>query len=291
MSASRPRVGVVILTMGRRPRELAQAVGSVQSQTDVETDIVVVGNGWKPTGLPRGVRGLHLRENLGIPAGRNAGVSHVTGDVLLFLDDDAQLARPDFLSRCLDLLAAREDIGVIQPRVDTIDGSESPRRWIPRLRKGDPHRSSTCMFVWEGSIVMPRAVFDSVGGWGEPYFYAHEGIELAWRVWDQGLVAWYAGDLVALHPMMQPTRHDDYFRLNARNRVWLAKRNLPLVIGVVYVINWMLIQHLRWLRSPQGLRQWWRGLAEGVRQDPGGRRALRAVTLGRMWRAGRAPFI
>ena len=70
-------------------------------------------------------------------------------------------------------------------------------------------------------------VFDATGGWAEPFFYAHEGIELAWRVWDQGLRAWYAGDLVANHPVIQPTRHADYYRLNARNRVWLARRNLP----------------------------------------------------------------
>ena len=30
-----------------------------------------------------------LPENIGIPAGRNAGVPHVDGDLLLFLDDDA----------------------------------------------------------------------------------------------------------------------------------------------------------------------------------------------------------
>lgn len=291
MSASRPRVGVVILTMGKRPRELAQAVESVREQRDVDTDIVVVGNGWKPTDLPRGVRGLHLPQNRGIPAGRNAGVPHVTGNMLLFLDDDAQLAQADFLIRCLELLAARPDIGAIQPRVDTVDESPAPRRWIPRIRKGNPRRSSTCMLLWEGTVVMPREVFDDVGGWGEPYFYAHEGIELAWRVWNQGLVAWYAGDLLTRHPLMQPTRHDDYYRLNARNRVWLARRNLPPVMGVIYVMNWALIQHLRWVRAPHGLRQWWRGLAEGLRNDPGGRRPLRARTLARMWRAGRAPFV
>ena len=75
--------------------------------------------------------------------------------------------------------------------------------------------------------MLPRDVFDATGGWAEPFFYAHEGIELAWRVWDQGRRAWYAGDLVAHHPAIDPTRHAEYYRLNARNRVWLARRNLP----------------------------------------------------------------
>ncbi len=92
--------------------------------------------------------------------------------------------------------------------------------------------------VWEGATLLPRSVFDAIGGWGDPYFYAHEGIELAWRVWDQGKRTWYAGDLVANHPAIDPARHDFYYRLNARNRVWLAKRNLPWVLVPIYVGSW-----------------------------------------------------
>src|SRR3954447_19900448 len=64
-------VGVVVLTQGRRPAELEHAVRSILVQEDVDTDVVVVGNGWAPSGLPDGVRGVSLPENVGIPAGRN----------------------------------------------------------------------------------------------------------------------------------------------------------------------------------------------------------------------------
>ena len=86
-----PVVGVVVLTQGRRPTDLDRAVRSVLAQRGVAPDVVVVGNGWQPTGLPAGVGALGLPENVGIPAGRNAGVPSVTGDLLLFLDDDATL--------------------------------------------------------------------------------------------------------------------------------------------------------------------------------------------------------
>ena len=291
MSASLPSVGVVVLTQGRRPKDLARALESVARQTGVAVSLAVVGNGYRPVGLPRGVTAVYEKENLGIPAGRNAGVPHVAGDYLLFLDDDAALGSTDFLARAVRLLRERPEIGVIQPRVETTGGEPAPRRWIPRLRKGVATRSSTCMFVWEGAVVMPRDVFEAIGGWGSPYFYAHEGIELAWRVWNHDRIAWYAADLVATHPFMQPTRHADFYRLNARNRVWLAKRNLPVVLGFGYVVSWVIVQHLRWLRAPHGLRQWWRGIGEGLRESPGGRVPLRAATLWRMWRAGRLPII
>jgi hypothetical protein len=68
-----PRYGCVVLTQGHRPHELRLALESLLSQRGVGVDIVVVGNGWAPTGLPEGVRGLALPENVGATAGRNAG--------------------------------------------------------------------------------------------------------------------------------------------------------------------------------------------------------------------------
>jgi GT2 family glycosyltransferase len=145
--------------------------------------------------------------------------------------------------------------------------------------------------VWEGAVLLPRSVFDATGGWAAPFFYAHEGIELAWRVWDQGLVTWYAGDLVAHHPAIEPTRHSYYFRLNARNRVWLAKRNLPAIIAPVYVGAWTGIQILRWARRPAALRAWFGGWLAGWREDAGERRPIHWRTVLRMTRAGRPPIV
>ena len=188
-------------------------------------------------------------------------------------------------------MAADPRIGLVQPRVVDPTGLASPRRWIPRLRKGDAGRSSPVLSVWEGATLLPRDVFDRIGGWGGPYFYAHEGIELAWRVWADGRIAWYAGGLVAHHPVIDPRRHATYFRLNARNRVWLAKRNLPWPLVPLYVGSWTLVQLVRSVRRPEGLRAWFAGWGEGWRTDPGGRVGIGWATVWRMTLAGRPPVI
>jgi GT2 family glycosyltransferase len=162
---------------------------------------------------------------------------------------------------------------------------------VPRIRKGEADRSSVVLSVWEGAVVIPRDLFEATGGWADPFFYAHEGIELAWRVWDQGRCAWYAGDLVAHHPAIEPTRHSYYYRLNARNRVWLARRNLPAILIPVYVGTWTGIQLLRWFRRPSALAAWFGGWSEGWRTDPGERRPLSWRTVWRMTRAGRPPVV
>lgn len=284
-----------MLTQGKRPDDLARGVHSIFAQREVELDVVVVGNGWDPAEalppLPSEAKTLKLDENLGIPAGRNRGVPLVSGEYLFFLDDDAWLPDSGFLSTAVQLIRADPQIGLVQPRVVDPSGRTSPRRWVPRIRKGESTQSSDVFSCWEGAVLLPRAVFDATGGWADPFFYAHEGIELAWRVWDQGKRAWYAGELTANHPAIEPTRHSYYYRLNARNRVWLARRNLPAVLIPLYVGSWTAIQVLRWAKNPQALRAWFGGWREGWRSDPGERRPLRWRTVARMTAAGRPPIV
>jgi GT2 family glycosyltransferase len=286
-----PSVGVVVLTQGRRPADLAGALRSVQAQRGVGLDVVVVGNGWVPTGLPAGVRSIALPENVGIPAGRNAGVPAVRGDLLFFLDDDAAVPDPGFLAAAARRFAADPELGLLQPRVDVAGGGTAPQRWTPRVRAGDPRRSSVAFSVWEGAVVARRTAFEATGGWPDPFFYAHEGIELAWRTWDAGWSVHYAGDLTACHPLTQVTRHADFHRLNARNRVWLARRNLPWLLGVPYLASWTALQVVRSVRAPATLLPWWRGWLEGWRTPAGTRRPLRWTTIGLMARHGRPPVL
>jgi GT2 family glycosyltransferase len=286
----RPKFGVVVLTMGNRPDDQSHGLASLMRQPDVDIDAVVVGNGWQPVGLPEGVKAKGLASNLGIPAGRNAGVPLVEGELLFFLDDDACLPTDDILARMAAQFVADPKLGMIQPRVVDADGRDAPRRWTPRVRVGDPARSSPAMNVWEGAVAIRRDAFEFAGGWPEPFWYAHEGIELAWRVWDGGFYVRYDGDIEVHHPAIQPTRHAEFYRFQARNRVWLARRNLPLPVGVVYVLAWTGVSALR-LRSRTAWRETLRGYWIGLTEPAGQRRPMSWRTIWRMARAGRAPII
>ncbi len=178
-----------------------------------------------------------LPEDVGIPAGRNAGVPAVDGELLFFLDDDARLGSPDALARVAERMTP--DVGLAQLRVDPSTPGAPPRDWVPRLRVGDPARSSDVTAVWEGAVAMPRAVFEEVGGWPDGFRRAHEGVDLAWRVMDTGRRVRYLGDVAALHPAYATAPHDYSAFFGARNRVWLARRHLPWPLAVVYVLGFM----------------------------------------------------
>lgn len=286
----RPSYGAVVLTQGRRPDDLARALASLQAQRGVDLDIVVVGNGWEPTGLPAGVRGLELPENRGIPAGRNAGAPLVSGTYLFFLDDDASLPDDGVLLAMAECFTAQPHVGLIQPRVVDPDGQPAPRRWTPRIRVADPATSSPAMSVWEGAVAIRREAFAYARGWPSRFWYAHEGIELAWRVWDGGWAVRYEGTIEVHHPAINPTRHAEFYRFQARNRVWLARRNLPWLVGVAYVGNWMIVGGLR-LRSRTAWSETLRGYATGLTTDPGTRRPISWRTVSRMLRAGHPPLL
>ena len=283
-------VGCVVLTTGSRPEVLALALESLLAQRGVESDIVVVFNGAQPSALPEGVRGIGLAEDVGIPAARNAGAEQTRGELVFFLDDDASLVGDDALARVAGRFAGDPSLGAVQLGVAPRDGGPYSRDWVPRLRVGDRTRPSDVAVLWEGAVAVRRPVFDTVGGWPGEFRFVHEGVDLAWRIIDAGFRVHYAGDIVVLHPPPAPVaageRHAYSAYFGARNRVWLARRHLPLPLGALFVATFAL-RTLPRVNARAALR----GYRDGLRGPYPERRKLRARTLWRMTRVGRPPII
>ncbi|MEV0581188.1 glycosyltransferase [Streptomyces sp. NPDC050392] len=288
-----PRVGVAILTMGTRPAELAELLASVAMQETPAARVVVVGNGAPLPPLPEGVTGVELPENLGVTGGRNAALDRLKEfgdvDVVVDLDDDGLLISSDVFTRLVALYAADEGLGVVSFRVADERGL-TQRRHVPRLRAGDPMRGGLVTTFLGGGHGLSMPMLEQIGDWPESFFYAHEETDLAWRAMDAGWKVLYEPQLLLQHPWTSPTRHSVFFRMVARNRVWLAKRNLPAVLVPVYLGVWTLLTVAR-TRSAAGLRAWAGGFAEGVRTPCPPRRPMRWATVWRMTRLGRPPVI
>ncbi|MER5735607.1 MULTISPECIES: glycosyltransferase family 2 protein [unclassified Streptomyces] len=291
---ARPRVGVAVLTMGTRPAELGALLDSVAMQDEPAARIVVVGNG---TGslpaLPDGVTGVELPENRGVTGGRNVAIDTLRSfgdvDVLVDLDDDGLLVDTDVFRRLVDLYETEPKLGVVSFRIADETG-ETQRRHIPRLGAKDPMRGGEVTTFLGGGHGLSMPMLDRIGGWPEDFFFAHEETDLAWRALDAGWRIRYAPELLLQHPKTSPARHDVYYRMTARNRVWLAKRNLPAPLVPLYLVVWVLLTVAR-TRSVRGLRSWFAGFAEGLKAPAGPRRPMRWSTVLRMTKLGRPPII
>ncbi|MEU8774442.1 glycosyltransferase [Streptomyces sp. NPDC048606] len=281
--------------MGDRPDELKALLDSVARQEGDPVEVVVVGQGVKVTGLPEGVRSVELPENLGIPGGRNVGIEAFGPggrdvDVLLFLDDDGLLERTDTADLCRRAFAEDDRLGIVSFRIADPDTGATQRRHVPRLRASDPLRSSRVTTFLGGANAVRTKVFEQVGALPAEFFYAHEETDLAWRALDAGWLIDYRADMVLLHPTTAPSRHAVYHRMVARNRVWLARRNLPAPLVPVYLGVWLA---LTLVRRPSGpaLKAWFGGFKEGWTTPCGPRRPMRWRTVWRLTRLGRPPVI
>ncbi|MFB7865932.1 glycosyltransferase family 2 protein [Streptomyces sp. NPDC056069] len=291
---ARPRVGVAVLTMGNRPKELRALLDSVARQDEPATRVVVIGNGVGSLAeLPEGVHGVELPENRGVSGGRNVAIETLRAfgdvDVLVDLDDDGLLVDTDVFRRLADLYEADPALGIVSFRIADENG-ETQRRHVPRIGASDPMRGGEVTTFLGGGHGLSMRMLDGIGGWPEEFFFTHEETDLAWRALDAGWSVRYAPELLLQHPKTSPARHAVYYRMTARNRVWLAKRNLPVPLVPVYLGVWTLLTLAR-TRSLPGLRAWFGGFFEGVRRTGGARRPMSWTTVWRMSRLGRPPVI
>ncbi|MER5743503.1 glycosyltransferase family 2 protein [Streptomyces sp. NPDC059913] len=289
------KLGAVVITMGNRPEELRALLDSVAAQEGDRIEVVVVGNGAPVPDVPAGVRTVELPENLGIPGGRNVGIeafgpSGADVDALLFLDDDGLLPRTDTAELCRRAFEDDPRLGIVSFRIADPDTGVTQRRHVPRLRASDPMRSSRVTTFLGGANAVRTKVIAEVGPLPGQFFYAHEETDLAWRALDAGWMIDYRADMVLSHPTTAPSRHAVYHRMVARNRVWLARRNLPAPLVPVYLGVWML---LTLLRKPSGaaLKAWFGGFREGWSTPCGTRRPMKWRTVWRLTRLGRPPVI
>ncbi|MGX1122483.1 GT2 family glycosyltransferase [Streptomyces ambofaciens] len=106
-----------------------------------------------------------------------------------------------------------------------------------------------------GGHGLSMRMLDRIGGWPDKFFFAHEETDLAWRALDDGWRVVYEPSLLLQHPWTSPARHAVYYRMTARNRVWLAKRHLPAPLVPAYLGVWALLTVVR-TRSWDGWRAW-----------------------------------
>ncbi|SEL99113.1 glycosyltransferase family 2 protein [Streptacidiphilus jiangxiensis] len=288
------KLGAVVITQGTRPVELKALLDSVAAQHGPAVEVAVVANGAPLPELPAGVRGVAVPENLGIPGGRNVGIDLFGPDgrdvdVVLFLDDDGLLPLTDSAEKLREIFAAHPKLGIVSFRIADEEGL-TQRRHVPRLRAADPMRAGQVTTFLGGASAVRSEVFATAGQLPAEFFYGHEETDLAWRALDAGWEIVYLPDVVLRHPRTLPSRHATYNHNIARNRVWLARRNLPAVLVPVYLGVWFLLTVAR-RPSGEALRAWLGGFAAGWREPAGPRRPMRWSTVWRMTRLGRPPVI
>lgn len=238
--------------------------------SDVPVEVILVDNGSTDgvaESLDRAyarderVRVVYNRANLGFGPAVNRGVARARGERILVLNPDC-LVDPDTLSRMSRHVGVHT--GVVGALVHDPDGHVDPasRRRDPLLAralrtqfglsgdgvemKGDLPDHAEAVEVVSGAIMLlPRVVFDRLGGFDEDFFLHCEDIDLCRRARDAGYQVILAGDVRVLHGKGGSSRHRPVFVSRHKHRgmyLWFrrhdpAARN-PLVRMAVWLGIW-----------------------------------------------------
>lgn len=155
------------------------------------------------------VRLIPCEENVGFPRGNNIGLVEARGDYLLLLNPDT-VVLDDALAVLMTYLTTRLDVGAVGPMLLNPDGSiQSSRRRFPTLATGffestwleglvpallrryyalDLPDDATADVDWltGACIMVPRAVYEQIGGLDEGYFMYSEELDWCRRIKEAG---------------------------------------------------------------------------------------------------------
>jgi len=211
-----PDVSVVIVTWNGR-QHLETCLSAVEAQQDVSVETILVDNG-STDGTAEHVRTRYpwvklvtLEENRGFAGGNNAGVREARGRFVAFLNNDTS-ADPRWLRALMSGVDEANGFALVTSRIvymhdpDTIDSAgDGVLRWGGAFKRhhGEPASAAAVpqevFGVCGAACMMPRAVFEEVGGFDEDFFASHEDVDLSYRARLRGYRCRYVADAVVRH--------------------------------------------------------------------------------------------
>jgi GT2 family glycosyltransferase len=292
-----PLISFVVVTHARA-KFLSKAIESIRRQTVEDREIIVVVNGpdqetERLLDTPASeVRRAFLRENRGVGGGRNVGIGMARGEILFFLDDDAELCNRDTAKQVLEHFEKDVNLGVVSLLV--IDGrsGQIEFRCLPFRNKHLPEKATPACYFAGGAAAIRRRVLDRVGLFDESLFYSCEELDLSYRLLAADFRILFDPATEITHYRARDGGHSIEVYFDARNRPWVALRNLPLVYCVSYCFLWWSWSFVKGVRrgvvgeALRGIRDCLLGMPALCRERrPIGRSTCRilAHNNGRLW--------
>lgn len=267
-----------------RPDELREALSSAAGEPWHE--IIVLDMASEPPIEPvPDTTWLRSDVNAGVTAGRNQLVGEATGDLLVFLDDDAVfLTTP--CQRLAAAFGADSTLGAVAFRVHRTGSDTSLEHPFRGSAHGDEDAARGCAyFVGCGYAIRRQAHLDG-GGYDDRFFYSTEEVDLSFRLLRDGWRLRYEPAIEIEH-RPSPRGRDASSSVpgwRMRNRLLLVRAHLPTPLAVLHAAIWGARTAVEAGRD-HSLRRWW-GLARDGMSMPVVRRPLGWAALAHVHRLG-----
>jgi GT2 family glycosyltransferase len=246
-----PDVSIVIVSWNGR-QHLETCLAGVAAQTGVASETILVDNG-SSDGTAEFVRErfpwvrlVQLPENLGFAGGNNAGVRHARGRYVALLNNDTS-ADPGWLRALLSgvdegtgyVLTTSRIVYMHDPEVIDSAG-DGLLRWGGAFKRHHGEAASAATVTEEvfgvcgAACLMPKAVFDELGGFDEDFFASHEDVDLSYRARLRGYRCRYVTNAVVRHVGSATLGTVSPFSVfhGQRNLEWVYVKDTPVSLLV-----------------------------------------------------------
>jgi GT2 family glycosyltransferase len=253
---------VSIITVNYKQQEVTLALlESIRKISYPNYEVVVVDNGSNDGSAEciaqaaPWVKLVASSSNLGFAGGNNLGLAQATGTLLLFINNDVEVA-PDFLE---PLVAAiqQPNVGMVSPKIlfyynpNTIQyAGSTPLNYLTMRNraigfaeedKGQHDKPTTTAFAHGAAMLVARSVIDKVGPMYDGYFLYYEELDWCERIRKAGYTIMYEPRSVIFHKESVSTGKQSPLKtyyLN-RNRLLFLRRNtsgLTRALGIAYFV-------------------------------------------------------
>ncbi len=196
---------------------------------------------------------LHCsKKNLGVAGGRNKGASLASGDILLFIDDDAQFKTKEPLNIIEEFFNQNPEIGIIGFKI--LDINDNIRDWVYNrgcLKYSDKSFYSQ-QYVGCGHAIR-RDLFETVNGYSESLFFWGEEIEFCLKTYrDTNYKILYYPKIEIIHRVSPISRYHwktDRTTFKTRNRFvlifnYFPKNSIYFYLFIIYFLFGYLLKSI-----------------------------------------------
>lgn len=190
--------------------------------------------------LPR-AKLVTAAQNSGVAGGRNLGVKAASGDILLFIDDDALIYPDDFIEQIAAPFAADAALGIQAFKSINFFTNQVLSAEFPHSDKSRSTDEPFLTFRFIGvAHAIRREVFEKTGYYHEDFFYACEEFDLSYRAIREGYKILYNPAVWVLH------KRDLRGRLAApevwervlTNKLKVGHLHLPYLTRIANLLVW-----------------------------------------------------
>jgi GT2 family glycosyltransferase len=242
-----PLVSIVVVTWNGR-QYLDACLSAVAAQGPVSTETILVDNASTDGTLDYvrerfpWVRVVALPENRGFAGGNNAGVREARGRFVALLNNDA-VPEPGWLQALVCGINEESRFALVTSRIVYMhnpglidsagDGLLASGGAFKRHHGASIElapESAEVFGVCGAACLMPKGVFDELGGFDEDFFASHEDVDLSYRARLLGYRCRYVADAVVRHHGSATIGRINGFGIfhGQRNMEWLYVKNTPL---------------------------------------------------------------